>query len=860
MQSFKYFRLLKINCRVVTDLPHQRHKSSSQHNLTDLLRTMPKEVKHVAELQKLRQRQKDKTAKCVPNTIYLQVLGTGAAGAPRSLYMFTDQTKYLFNCGEGAQRLAHEHKMKMAKLEYVFVTYSSWDNIGGIPGLALTLQDVGVPEINIYGTTVIDHLLQTARKFIVLRNMEVNVIDPEVNCRFKDSTMTVTCVPLRLPSDSIMQRSPPAKKWRDEDSSSDDEIQDYYAYERNFGRDAPSGSKQEKKKTHSPTLQKGTKRHCGERPGCVSFAYICRMEARPGTLNLEACVERGVPPGPLLGRLKSGEDIILNDGTLVYSKDVTSPNDPGAIFIVVECPSEEFLDVLLAEKEFVKYQGDVAAKENRPYLIVHFTPARIMKEKRYKEWMGRFPNTTSHLLLNDSNTCLGSTAVHRIQDQLNLLDKDIFHVLGDNGIPLSPEDIGLGSSQIVKMNNIHISQNADPEADGFPGKVIEGKTLLTIHLRPNQMVDESNTLYLTSNKYQREILSVVGFNKATFEMERQLSKLQIVAQEYPKILFLGTGSSIPNKNRNTTGILLRISEAECMLLDCGEGTFGQLVRYFGPDKWLPILKTLKAIFISHLHADHHIGLIGILKARLRENINSPLYLIAPKQLGFWLDIYDQRFEQVLETIQLVQNSDLVYNLKVIGEKYENTLKEALHMSSILTAPVRHCPNAFGVSLTHVDGWKITYSGDTLPCKALCELGMNSDVLIHEATMEDDLENEARLKMHSTTSQAIAMGQEMEAKFILLTHFSQRYAKVPRFSDKFSSNVGIAFDNMQVRLTDLPKLLLMYEPLKLMFGEHLEDLEQKAVKRQLKLERERKGEPKKDDSSETFGNKRSCVIG
>ena len=49
-----------------------------------------------------------------------------------------------------------------------------------------------------------DHLLQTARKFIVLRNMEVNVIDPEVNCRFKDSTMTVTCVPLRLPSDSIM--------------------------------------------------------------------------------------------------------------------------------------------------------------------------------------------------------------------------------------------------------------------------------------------------------------------------------------------------------------------------------------------------------------------------------------------------------------------------------------------------------------------------------------------------------------------------------------------------------------------------------------------------------------------------------
>lgn len=75
--------------------------------------------------------------------------------------------------------------------------------------------------------------------------------------------------------------------------------------------------------------------------------------------------------------------------------------------------------------------------------------------------------------------------------------------------------------------------------------------------------------------------------------------------------------------------------------------------------------------------------------------------------------------------------------------------------------------------------------------------MNSDLLIHEATMEDELLNEAIIKMHSTTSQAIEIGRKMEAKHILLTHFSQRYAKLPRFNDNFSENVGIAFDNMQV---------------------------------------------------------------
>jgi len=57
----------------------------------------------------------------------------------------------------------------------------------------------------------------------------------------------------------------------------------------------------------------------------------------------------------------------------------------------------------------------------------------------------------------------------------------------------------------------------------------------------------------------------------------------------------------------------------------------------------------------------------------------------------------------------------------------------------------------------------------------------------------------RHSLHSTTSQAIDVGMKMNARFILLTHFSQRYAKVPVFNESFSSQVGIAFDNMKVSL-------------------------------------------------------------
>lgn len=65
----------------------------------------------------------------------------------------------------------------------------------------------------------------------------------------------------------------------------------------------------------------------------VAMSYICRLKPKLGFLDLDQCVKHNVPPGPLLGLLKSGKDITLSDGTLVKSSDVTSPDDPGPVFI-----------------------------------------------------------------------------------------------------------------------------------------------------------------------------------------------------------------------------------------------------------------------------------------------------------------------------------------------------------------------------------------------------------------------------------------------------------------------------------------------------------------------------------------------
>lgn len=106
------------------------------------------------------------------------------------------------------------------------------------------------------------------------------------------------------------------------------------------------------------------------------------------------------------------------------------------------------------------------------------------------------------------------------------------------------------------------------------------------------------------------------------------------------------------------------SENECILLDSGEGTYGQLVRHYGVAGAEKVLSDLKAIYISHLHADHHIGLIGIISVRQKMRISGlfkldPVYLLAPVQIMTWLNFYHRRFIELNEEFEIIPNSDLV---------------------------------------------------------------------------------------------------------------------------------------------------------------------------------------------------------
>lgn len=154
------------------------------------------------------------------------------------------------------------------------------------------------------------------------------------------------------------------------------------------------------------------------------MAFVCQLKPRPGALSLEKCVDRGVPPGPLLGQLKNGHDVRLADGTVVLAHEVRAPDDPGPAFCVLDIPNVEYLDSLEASAEqFVGAGGE------EPALLIHFSPADVIEHPRYQRFISRFSRATTQLLLNETNKFSGYLAAHRIQCQLNQISEHMFPLL-----------------------------------------------------------------------------------------------------------------------------------------------------------------------------------------------------------------------------------------------------------------------------------------------------------------------------------------------------------------------------------------------------------------------------------------------
>ncbi len=530
----------------------------------------------------------------------------------------------------------------------------------------------------------------------------------------------------------------------------------------------------------------------------LSFIYVCNLKTKPGELLINKCIELKVPPGPLLGKLKAGEDVILPDNRLIKSKDVIGPEEKGPIFIVLELPTIDYINSLINIEEIFQYQDLSNDISKLVSTVVHFSPQEVISDERYQKWISKFNESVTHIVCNEENPTQSFVAANRLQIQLNLIDDYIFPLLN-----------------CVRNDSTTHSTNSD--------KLIFSPSLLKYHLRPSNLkgLDNESILSINCETFREEALSNEEFVESLKQFHSESSILNNEIQEYPEIVFLGTGSAMPGKVRNTSAIWVNIDSETSFLLDCGEGTFGQIFRFYGHE-YESKLKSLKAIYVSHLHADHHLGMLQLIKKRSLITKDS-LLLIIPPAVHKWLESYKNEVEAISHLYRMIP-------CETFRSNTDEEVLNRIGLTELKTCFVPHCDHSYGVSFTtkNEPKYKIVYSGDTIPSDNLIEMGKNCDLLIHEASMEDELVDEARLKFHSTTSEAIEVGKNMNANFTILTHFSQRYAKIPVFNQKFNDRVGIAFDNMRVRMTDLNKLPKMIPTLKCLFVDHIEELKAKTA--------------------------------
>ncbi|XP_059204795.1 zinc phosphodiesterase ELAC protein 2 isoform X2 [Centropristis striata] len=747
-----------------------------------------------------------------PATVYLQVVGAGSRDNNPSVYVFSEFNRYLFNCGEGTQRLLQEHKLKASWLDNIFLTRLSWENVGGLSGMILTLKDVGLPECVLSGPPQLENYLNAIKSFSgSLEEIKLSV-RPYTDEPYSDETMTIYQVPIFAESRADSRKLSPNSK------------------------SSPS---------RSPPSSPGRSSH-GDVPGSpdtsLVVSYICKLHPKKGHFLVPQALKLGLPVGtkaigPFIRDLKEGRSVTY-EGKEIRPEQVCSPTCPGPAFVIVECPSQEFLEAVCTNQQLRRYQ--TGGSEDAAALVVHMTPESVLTTDQYQQWMERFPSTTEHLILNEQVDTVHNLRSHKLQAQLNMIHPNIF----------------------PQLKTCRTKEAA--AAVHVPG--VRAECLLKFQLQPVMEWQRDAILSCNTDEFVKEASEVPNFleevDKCRTMCSTDAAQPAGQKEEYPEVVFLGTGSSLPMKIRNVSGTLVNISPTQSLLLDCGEGTFGQLCRHYG-DGVDEALSKISTVFISHLHADHHTGLLMLLYQRKRAltmlgEAFSPVLLVAPLQIMSWLNQYHQYCEEILNHINIIPNQALCGGSKDLELKQRTkTLIKALlrknDLEEFQTCMVRHCKNAFACSFTHHSGWKMAFSGDTMPCNAFVDIGMNATLLIHEATLEDGMEETAVEKRHSTTSQAIDIGMRMNAEFIMLNHFSQRYAKIPLFSEDFNDRVGISFDHMRTRFGDFNILPRLTPALKALFAEEISALEERRERRELKQliegRGEASGEQRRDDESQ-----------
>lgn len=271
-----------------------------------------------------------------------------------------------------------------------------------------------------------------------------------------------------------------------------------------------------------------------------------------------------------------------------------------------------------------------------------------------------------------------------------------------------------------------------------------------------------------------------------------------------RVVFLGTAGSVPTTQRSLPAVAVQ-RKGELLLFDCGEGLQRQMIR-----TKIGFHRKTK-VFITHLHGDHVLGLPGLFQTMSLLDRERKLEVFGPSGIKAFVEATQQTVQFTLtfpiEVIE-IEKAGLVceekeYQVHTVATDHgipslayaltEKPRPGKFHQEKARSLGVPKGPlwsrlqrgskvtlsNGLVVRPNEIlgpprPGRKIVYTGDTRPNEDLAEFAEKADLLIHDATFDDELKERAREDGHSTPSQAAKTAKKAGAKRLVLTHISARY--------------------------------------------------------------------------------------
>ncbi|KAK6332139.1 hypothetical protein TWF718_002673 [Orbilia javanica] len=527
----------------------------------------------------------------------------------------------------------------------------------------------------------------------------------------------------------------------------------------------------------------------GTIPGTSALSYMVNIVQVRGKFRPDIAKKLGVKPGPDFRILTDGGSVTLEDGTVIHSSQCLDPPRPVNGVAFLDIPDESFLESTIEEINAWKEERNNDNENNAISLWVWAVGPNLEKNQRLLDYIGTLDG--QHMI-NSSTSPFQDMSLKDSAAQatrLNILDNENFP-LPCPGYP-------------------HPSDVVEPEPTD-EDRIIRARDSLLIDVHPNHGVQLAKLRPRFDYRIvQADVKTKFGdgrYWRAAQAAHDKIAKEVAQRDSTPapadevELVTLGTGSSMPSKYRNVSATAVTIPGFGNILLDCGESTLNQLRRSYGKENATRFLKDMKILYISHLHADHHLGTIAVLKAWFLQMADagedaSKLYLIAPSKFLNFLEEYTQVENYGLRHINFVSCDSLLISSQQHADNKKREdfqrieeMLSSLPLEKVETSRAVHCRGSFTVAFTFKEpaGFKLAYSGDTRPTNGFVEIGKNCTVLLHEATFDDELKDEALAKRHCTTSEAIQAGKDMGAKNLLLTHFSQRYPKLPNIRRQSSN--------------------------------------------------------------------------